>query len=276
MNDYSEKRRYRPSFFGSADGKQKGGSEKRKQTDSVQEQFETFGEDFSRYAKTMERKQNKKERKKYTSTRRTLNTVKQPESGIPEKSVKEKMEQYRKTHQPYQIELTLEEPVVEPKVEKRPYGYYDEGHRKETFMSAEEAKVMAREADRPTCTYCGNKGVIKTAKEYRNISKDFCYWVCEHCEDVCVTTIKGTSIPSGVMADKELRKLRSKTHKLIEFKKKELSYNRGSLALWIADTLRLEPEEAKIGILDEAKLELIIQKANQEVYQKRYAHIFDK
>jgi len=215
--------------------------------------WEAFGADMASYAESFMEKGN---RQRQTGSKAATAT-----KASPLDDVRSKMRKFK------------EERSAKP---ERQYGYYDRGRRKEVYMDAETAKKEAPKSAAPTCPYCDHKAVIKTAKEYKGMDQDMCYWVCPHCEDASVTTIKGTYRPSGVLADARLRRLRSLVHQQVAFKKTEFNENRVEIQRWIASLLKIDTEEAKIGVMTEEQLIRLVEKANEEVYRVNYAPIFER
>lgn len=127
----------------------------------------------------------------------------------------------------------------------------------------------------PTCSHCGSISVIKTAKEHTKTDKNFCYWVCPKCEDVSVTTSKGSYQPSGILADSETRKLRAVTHRYIDHKKKDFDYDNGLLNRWIARNLNVPNSKSWVGQLTDKELCNLILVSQEDIYKKKHAYIFD-
>lgn len=151
-------------------------------------------------------------------------------------------------------------------------------NKKQVYQTAEEKKNAAIQDNYtgPTCPYCGNKTVIKTAKEHIGKDEDYCYWTCQVCNDVSVTTVKGSYLPAGVPGDLETRKLRMKAHKHLYGKKKELKFNNNALNKWISNRLSIEVSRAWIGHLDKVELKDIVLARYDEIYEEKYSSIFNK
>lgn len=149
---------------------------------------------------------------------------------------------------------------------------------KKEYNSATEKKQAAIRDNYkgPTCPYCGTQTQIKTAKEHTGNDNNYCYWVCGECSDVSVTTIKGGYLPSGIPANAKTRRLRVSAHKYLYSKKKELRFNNNALNKWISSSLDINVNRAWIGQLSEKELVSLILARQDEIYQDKYAHIFNR
>lgn len=146
------------------------------------------------------------------------------------------------------------------------------------YNTAEEKKQAAIRDNYkgPTCPYCGAPTKIKTAKEHTGNDNNYCYWTCSSCSDVSVTTIKGGYLPSGIPANAKTRRLRVSAHKYLYSKKQELKFNNNALNKWISSSLSIDVNRAWIGQLSESELVNIIIFRQKEIYEDKYADIFNR
>lgn len=149
---------------------------------------------------------------------------------------------------------------------------------KENILTSDEVKARATIDDAPTCPYCGILAQIKTIKEVgarQNGKGNYAYWVCTKCTDVSVTTIKNSPVPSGIMADKELRGYRREIHQLLdEFKRAHKGHN--ELKDFIAEKLGKRRDDSAIGKLTKDEIRQLALWVNREKAERRWGYIFDE
>lgn len=146
------------------------------------------------------------------------------------------------------------------------------------LRTAEEIKLAALNIGYvgPICSYCQNVSQIKTAKEHTGKEAEYCYWVCASCENVSVTTRKGSYEESGDLADALTRRYRGEVQKLLSDKKKKLSYDAYALSEWIQQTIDVPSDKAWVGRLSKEQLAMVALQSQREVFDEKYGFIFQK
>lgn len=104
----------------------------------------------------------------------------------------------------------------------------------------------------PCCPYCGKQAVCRDdsvlyAKSYGWI------WVCQDYPkcDSYVGCHKGTKQPLGRMANKTLRALKIKVHRVFDPLWKSRTMSRSEAYRWLADQLMIPFNQCHIGMFDE-------------------------
>ena len=106
------------------------------------------------------------------------------------------------------------------------------------------------------CPYCGEPAQYRDSEIIYGRSYGMIY-ICLAC-DAYVGVHKGTNQPLGTLANGRLRELRKQAHKEFDKLWRTGTFTRSQAYEWLAQTLKLPPNEAHIGRFDEEQcLELI-------------------
>lgn len=104
----------------------------------------------------------------------------------------------------------------------------------------------------PVCPYCNKDSKLAGGSEIYPHRRDLHalnFYLCRQC-DAYVGTHKGTTKALGRLANKELRKAKTKTHKSFDpiwqdgFMKRQEAY------VWLAKVLNISLDECHIGMFD--------------------------
>lgn len=120
----------------------------------------------------------------------------------------------------------------------------------------------------PRCPYCGSHTILRSADGiYRENSRNEMLYVCKNYPtcDAYVRVQKGTTIPLGTVANRELRELRAEAHR--QFDK---LYLRGYMSKhdayqWLGGILGVPATQAHIGQLSVLSCNLVIWEAAKQV-----------
>lgn len=107
------------------------------------------------------------------------------------------------------------------------------------------------------CRYCQSDVVCITSKEF--YGKDYGTYVfkCANC-DAYVGTHRGTKIPLGTLANKELRNLRLQAHKVFDPCWKKGHMKRHSAYRRLSEFMGTERKDTHIAMFDEAQCRRLI------------------
>lgn len=119
------------------------------------------------------------------------------------------------------------------------------------------------------CPYCGAKVVLKDATYIYHTKESRSYgyvWVCSNFPkcDSYVGCHKGTQIPLGRVANKELRKYKSEAHKVFDRFWKSGLVSRKEAYVWLADMLHIKEEDCHIGMFDIDMCKQVISICNKQ------------
>lgn len=120
----------------------------------------------------------------------------------------------------------------------------------------------------PRCPYCGSTTVYRSATGiYINNPDDVMLYVCKNYPacDAYVQTQKGTAIPLGTMANRELRALRAEAHR--KFNKLYLQnyMSKAEAYAWLSSILGVPKTRAHIGLLGVLGCNLVIKEAEKQL-----------
>lgn len=119
------------------------------------------------------------------------------------------------------------------------------------------------------CPYCNKEALFIDSKIIYNKSFGMIY-LCKNC-NAYVGVHKGTKIPLGNLANKELRDWRIKAHNEFDFLWKSKKMSRSKAYKFLADKMNLKPKDCHIGMFNiEQCKELIkfVDKIADEVWEK--------
>jgi len=119
----------------------------------------------------------------------------------------------------------------------------------------------------PRCPYCGNQTVLRSADGiYRNNDRHEMLYVCKNYPacDAYVRVQKGTTLPLGVMANRELRELRAEAHRQFDKLYKHGYMSKADAYEWLAGILGVPTRDAHIGLLGVLPCKLVIREAKRQ------------
>ena len=123
------------------------------------------------------------------------------------------------------------------------------------------------------CPYCGGTAILRDASYvYGNKSKGGKAYVCSHypaCNSY-VGVHKGTTMPKGTLANKELRQKRIRAHSIFDQIWKQGILSKQEAYRWIADKFCLNDHEAHIGKFSDYMCEQLIHESQKVL---RYNHV---
>lgn len=102
------------------------------------------------------------------------------------------------------------------------------------------------------CDYCGSQAELVKGDviyHYRPDLYDLNFWWCKNC-DAYVGCHKGTDKPLGRLANAELRKWKSKVHRMFDPKWKNGNLTRADAYKWLAKKMAIEINQCHIGMFD--------------------------
>lgn len=112
------------------------------------------------------------------------------------------------------------------------------------------------------CPYCGGYAVFTDSTAVYGMSYGK-IWLCRKCR-AWVGVKKGTDIPLGDLADKELRKLRRDAHAAFDrIWRKGGHMTRKEAYEWLAHEMTLPRQETHIGMFDTYKCRMVIDLCNR-------------
>lgn len=103
------------------------------------------------------------------------------------------------------------------------------------------------------CPYCGSNVVLRHSNYVYHCDKDYGYlWVCSNFPkcDSYVGCHKGTTIPLGRLADKNLRKAKNHAHREFDKIWKSGIMTRKQLYIWLSAMLDIPQKNCHIGMFD--------------------------
>ncbi len=118
----------------------------------------------------------------------------------------------------------------------------------------------------PRCPYCGSPGILRSADGiYKDNSQNAMLYVCKHYPtcDSYVRVHRGTKIPMGTMANRQLRSLRLEAHKYFDRLHKRGYMSKDDAYHWLAATLGLPVNQAHIGMLGEYYCKIVIEESKK-------------
>lgn len=120
----------------------------------------------------------------------------------------------------------------------------------------------------PRCPYCGNHTVLRSADGiYRENSRQEMLYVCKKYPvcDAYVRVQKGTTIPLGTIANRELRELRIKAHQQFDKLYKCGYMSKHDAYQWLGNLLGVPAKNAHIAQLNVLSCNLVIREAQKQV-----------
>lgn len=101
------------------------------------------------------------------------------------------------------------------------------------------------------CWYCGREAKLIPGDElYGDKNPEGkLYWKCEPC-NAWVGCHKGTDRPLGELAKFPLRKARAKTHRTMDWLRRETGMSRSEAYRWLSEALNLDKRDCHIGMFD--------------------------
>lgn len=131
------------------------------------------------------------------------------------------------------------------------------------------------------CPYCGAEVVLKDADFIYHTAKSRKWgkmWVCSNfprCNSY-VGCHKGTTIPLGRLANERLRTLKAEAHKQFDPLWKSGLMSRKHAYRWLADMLKISPDECHIGMFDikqcQKTIHLCRKQNNERINSYRESH----
>lgn len=119
------------------------------------------------------------------------------------------------------------------------------------------------------CPYCGGTAILRDESfVHKNNSRGGKVYVCCHYPscDSYVGTHKGTIIPKGTLANKELRKKRIHAHRIFDQIWKQGILSKNEAYRWIADKFCLSGQQAHIGEFSDYMCEQLIKESLQVLH----------
>lgn len=119
----------------------------------------------------------------------------------------------------------------------------------------------------PRCPYCGSHTILRSADGiYRENSRNEMLYVCKNYPafDAYVRVQKGTTIPLGTVANRELRELRAEAHR--QFDKLFLRgyMSKHDAYQWLGGILGVPANQAHIGQLSVLACNLVIREVAKQ------------
>lgn len=126
----------------------------------------------------------------------------------------------------------------------------------------------------PRCPYCGSHTILRSADGiYRENPRGEMLYVCKKYPacDAYVRVQKGTAIPLGTVANRQLRELRVEAHRQFDKLYKHGYMSKQDAYQWLGGILGVSGRDAHIGQLSTLSCNLVIQEAKKQVawYRKR-------
>ena len=120
----------------------------------------------------------------------------------------------------------------------------------------------------PRCPYCGSHTILRSADGiYRENSRQEMLYVCKNYPacDSYVRVQKGTTIPLGTVANRELRELRAEAHRQFDKLYKRGYMSKHDAYQWLGGILGVPAKNAHIAQLSVLSCNLVIQEAKKQV-----------
>ena len=135
-------------------------------------------------------------------------------------------------------------------------------------MSNQERLDGMGNPDVVTCPYCYQRAYYTSSKEIYNGRDYGPVWLCKCVKGwAYVGCHKGTNRPLGRLADPQLRAAKKGAHKVFDKLWKGGTFKRGQAYRWLAETLRLTPEECHIGMFDVDQCMKTIKVSKEKLYK---------
>lgn len=120
----------------------------------------------------------------------------------------------------------------------------------------------------PRCPYCGSHTILRSADGiyYENSRKEMLY-VCKNYPacDSYVRVQKGTTIPLGTVANRELRELRAEAHRQFDKLYKRGYMSKHDAYQWLSGVLDVPAKNAHIAQLSVLSCNVVIREAKKQV-----------
>lgn len=107
------------------------------------------------------------------------------------------------------------------------------------------------------CRYCGNEVICVTSKEFYGRDYGAHVYRCTSC-DAYVGTHRGTTIPLGTLANKELRDLRQMAHRVFDPCWKNGHMKRVSAYRRLSEFMGTDRKDTHIAMFDEEQCRKLI------------------
>ncbi|KAF6578311.1 hypothetical protein G9G54_13625 [Paenibacillus sp. EKM212P] len=107
------------------------------------------------------------------------------------------------------------------------------------------------------CNYCGSQVICVSTKEFYGRDYGGNIWKCTSC-DAYVGTHKGSKVPLGTLANKELRQLRNQAHALFDPYWRKGRMSRHGAYRKLSEFMNLPKAETHIGMFDVDKCRKLI------------------
>lgn len=125
------------------------------------------------------------------------------------------------------------------------------------------------------CPYCGGTAILRDESYvHKNMSGEGKVYVCCH-YPVCNSYVgvhKGTSIPKGTLANKELRQKRIYAHRIFDQIWKQGILSKREAYRWIADKFCLTSQQAHIGEFSDYMCEQLIKESRKVLHSNKVLH----
>ena len=120
----------------------------------------------------------------------------------------------------------------------------------------------------PRCPYCGSHTILRSADGiYRENARNDMLYVCKNypaCNSY-VRVQRGTKIPLGTVANRELRELRAEAHRQFDKLYKHGYMGKHDAYQWLGGILGVPAKQAHIAQLSLLSCNLVIREAKKQV-----------
>lgn len=142
----------------------------------------------------------------------------------------------------------------------------------EDFMKHNKRKGINNSA--PRCPYCGSATILRSADGiYRENTRGEMLYVCKNYPacDAYVRVQKGTTLPLGIVANRELRELRAEAHRQFDKMYKNGYMTKHDAYQWLSGILGVPQSQAHIAHLSVLSCNLVIREAKEQAawYHRR-------
>ena len=120
----------------------------------------------------------------------------------------------------------------------------------------------------PRCPYCGSHTILRSADGiYRENAHNDMLYVCKNYPvcDSYVRVQRGTKIPLGTVANRELRELRAEAHRQFDKLYKHGYMSKHDAYQWLGGILSVPAKQAHIAQLSLLSCNLVIREAKKQV-----------
>ena len=120
----------------------------------------------------------------------------------------------------------------------------------------------------PRCPYCGSHTILRSADGiYRENARNDMLYVCKNYPvcDSYVRVQRGTKIPLGTVANRELRELRAEAHRQFDKLYKHGYMSKHDAYQWLGGILSVPAKQAHIAQLSLLSCNLVIREAKKQV-----------